>query len=99
MRRLALLLALLAAPAAAQDGAPEDEGSGLVERGLGLLMEGIGDEMAPMLRQLRDLAGELDAYERPEMLPNGDIIIRRKEPLEAPPPPEGLGGTGEEVEL
>ena len=101
MRPLAatLALALAAAPAAAQEAGP-GEGFDLMERGLGLLMEGLGDEMAPMLRQLRELAGELDAYEAPERLPNGDIIIRRKAPLDGPPPPEAPGGgTGDEVEL
>ena len=110
MRTLAtcLALALAAAPAAAQEDVQEDgprAGFDLMERGLGLLMDGLGDEMAPMLQQLRELAGEMGAYEAPEMLPNGDIIIRRREPLDGepldgPPPPEGLGGgTGEEVEL
>ncbi len=83
MRRIAILLlaATLALPAAAQDG---DEGFGLMERGFGMLMEGLGDEMAPMLRQLRELAGEIDRYEAPEKLPNGDIIIRRKDPADPP---------------
>ena len=99
-----LALALAAAPAAAQEAGP-GEGFDLMERGLGLLMEELGGEMAPMLQQLRELAGEMGAYEAPEMLPNGDIIIRRREPpggepLDGPPPPEALdGGIGDEVEL
>jgi hypothetical protein len=98
MRTFVICLALAAAPAAAQEDAPGGEGLDLMERGLGMLMEGLGDEVAPMLRQLRELAGDLRAYEAPEMLPNGDIVIRRKEPLETPPEGSG-GGTGDEVEL
>ena len=38
-----------------------------------------------MLRDLMTLMGEVDNYNAPEMLPNGDIIIRRKTPLENTP--------------
>ena len=99
MRAAPLLLAALlwAAPAAAQ------EGDGLIERGMRLLMEGLLQEMEPALRDLDDLArdakpllerlerdlgaalegldGLADAYHPPEVLPNGDILIRRREPL------------------
>ncbi len=49
------------------------------------------ERLDPMLEKLRALAGDLTAYEAPELLPNGDIIIRRKPtPQEAPTPdPEG----------
>ncbi len=40
------------------------------------------EEMGPALRDLMDKAGDLSAYEAPEVLPNGDIILRRKEPQE-----------------
>ena len=33
--------------------------------------------------------GDLSAYHAPEVLPNGDIIIRRKTPQETEPLPEG----------
>jgi hypothetical protein len=124
---LALPLALaLALPATAQDTQPpatEEEGSTLMQRGAELFWEGLRQEMAPAIDDLRALADEFgpslqgflsemgpaladiaaqvedwSVYERPEILPNGDIIIRRKpdtapesEPETAPnaPPPEG----------
>lgn len=96
MRRLTLILALLAAPASAQDAEPDS----LMERGLRLFMDGLMEEMEPALRDLEGIArnaaplleelqkelgdtlSELDAYHPPEFLPNGDILIRRKEPLD-----------------
>ena len=91
---------LLPHAAAAQDAAPGDgpgDGSGLMREGLRMLLEGFGAEMAPALDRLRALTDQLDAYEAPEMLPNGDIIIRRKVPLDdtAPAPDAPL----EELEL
>ncbi len=48
-------------------------------------IEGALKEAEPMLRDLMTLMGEVDNYNAPEMLPNGDIIIRRKTPLENTP--------------
>ena len=73
-------------------------------------LEGMAREMEPALRDfadqmgpaLRDLMGQVEdwsAYHPPEILPNGDILIRRKtdEERDAPDlPPVGEGG---EVEL
>lgn len=42
-------------------------------------------EMGPALRDLLGRVEDWNAYHPPEMLPNGDIIMRRKEPLEEPP--------------
>lgn len=50
------------------------------------------DRMAPMAERLRDMVDDLDAYEAPEMLPNGDIIIRRKP--NAPPAAEESDDSG-----
>jgi hypothetical protein len=49
------------------------------------------EQMGPALRDLMDKAGDLSAYEAPEILPNGDIILRRKSPDEdeTAPVPEG----------
>ncbi|MEM6740407.1 MAG: hypothetical protein AAF646_09830 [Pseudomonadota bacterium] len=54
------------------------------------LTEGMG----PVIARLAELIDEVDAYHAPERLPNGDIILRRKEPSEMPrrpldPPAEG----------
>ncbi|MFD2739038.1 hypothetical protein ACFSUD_05625 [Sulfitobacter aestuarii] len=46
-------------------------------------------EMGPKLKELVDEVEDWNAYQAPEMLPNGDIIIRRKpdHPLEPPEKP------------
>ena len=55
-------------------------------------LRGLGDlarDAAPLLRDCQDRLGavvdDLDAYEAPEILPNGDILIRRREPLPTGP--------------
>ena len=97
---IALCLGLAAAPSLAQeagDGNASDmeQGFSLLEEGTKLLLRGLLFEMEPALRELQGALKELDAYHPPEVLPNGDIIIRRKVPL-APDAPSGEGG---EVEL
>ena len=63
-------------------------------------LRGLADEMQPALREfvdemgpaLADLLGKIDdlsAYHPPEMMPNGDIILRRKTPLEPGDEPGG----------
>ena len=49
------------------------------------------EQMGPALRDLMDKAGDLSAYHAPEILPNGDIILRRKTPQEQQdtPTPDG----------
>lgn len=76
-----LLCALLLAPSAAlAEG--EEQGRDLMSEALRLFMKGLMQEMEPALDDLGDLLDNLDAYHPPEMLPNGDIIIRRKTPVE-----------------
>ncbi len=79
-------------------------------------LQGLADEAEPALRQFAErmgpaLAGilgridDLSNYELPEMLPNGDIIIRRKVPLVPRPAPEPAPAPlpaplpGDEIEL
>ncbi|MGV6811640.1 MAG: hypothetical protein ACWA47_05300 [Brevirhabdus sp.] len=84
------------------------EGAELLNEGLQLLLNGMKDDVVPLLEDLRDQLGdevgplveglrgkldELNAYYPPEVLPNGDIIIRRKVPLQVEPGADG------EVEL
>ncbi|WP_309664411.1 AAA+ family ATPase [Tabrizicola sp.] len=87
------------------------EGAKLVLRGLMTEMEPTLDEMGkalsemePALRELGPKFQQLIAmidnfknYDAPEMLPNGDIIIRRNAPLL--PKPDFLPGPNGEVEL
>jgi hypothetical protein len=79
-----------------------EEGMSLLEQGAQLLLRGMMAEMEPalndmakaleeakpMLQDLIAMMGEVQNYHAPEMLPNGDIIIRRKLPGEVSPPPE-----------
>ena len=51
-------------------------------------------EMAPALRDLAGMIGDIRNYHAPEMLPNGDIIIRRKTPSDP-----ALPGPNGEIEL
>ncbi len=69
---------LLAAPAAAQ----EESGRDLMAEALRLFMQGFMAEMEPALEDIEGFLMDLNAYHPPEVLPNGDIIIRRKTPLE-----------------
>ncbi|CUH64068.1 hypothetical protein TG4357_01048 [Thalassovita gelatinovora] len=43
-------------------------------------------EMGPALRDLMEKVDDITLYHPPELLPNGDIILRRKQPM----PPEPL---------
>ena len=46
-------------------------------------------EMGPALRELMEKVDDITMYHPPELLPNGDIIMRRKAPLTPEPAPEG----------
>lgn len=70
-----------------------EEGIDLLSRGAQLLLRGLIAEMGPALEEMKKRLGDMNAYHPPEVLPNGDIIIRRKTPTEMAQPPEG------EVEL
>ena len=64
------------------------EGLSLLEEGTRLFLKGLMAEMEPALDELRQGLMALDGYHAPEILPNGDIIIRRKR---MPETPEGPG--------
>lgn len=81
----------LATPLTAQEaGSDMEEGLDLLSEGTRLLLEGLMEELAPALEGLREGLSDLNAYHPPEMLPNGDIIIRRKTPLDEPVPEDGI---------
>lgn len=104
----------LAAPAAAQDETDTQRGFDLLREGSRLILEGILDDMRPMMEEARpffeeemlpfleslgSLIDDLSAYEMPERLPNGDIIIRRSPDHPWPDPDEPVVGEDGEVEL
>lgn len=109
MTRLAaaLLITLTALPATAQqaDDSLMERGLRLFMEGLMQEMEptirdleGLAQDAAPFLREMQRSLGEVvedfDAYAAPEILPNGDIIIRRKEPLKPTEPEVETGEDG-----
>ncbi len=52
-------------------------------------------EMGPALRDLMSEVEDWSVYHPPEMLPNGDIILRRKDPEPETDPPE----EGEQIDI
>ncbi len=99
---IAICLPLTAAQAQQAPNTDVDEGLSLLEQGAQMLLRGMMSEMEPalddmakaleeakpMLDDLLALMGEVQNYHAPEMLPNGDIIIRRKLPGAIEPAPE-----------
>lgn len=115
------------APARAQDQGTQDQGAqeeatgedsrSMMERGFGLFMDGLKEEMAPAMDSLRDMTARMgpamrsfleemgpaladlmeevkdwSRYEPPTILPNGDIIMRRKPDPQPEPMPMPEGG-------
>jgi len=68
----------------------------------GPAMESFLREMGPALKDVFEDVKDFSVYHPPEVLPNGDIIMRRKTPLD-PEAPEPLETEpleeGEEIEL
>jgi hypothetical protein len=64
---------------------------------IGPEMEQLMDGLLPELQRLADVLGGFVHYEMPEILPNGDIIIRRKP--DAPPLPEDFLKENKPIEL
>jgi len=88
--------ALAAWPLLAQQVEKDPEGPGagwsLMEEGARLMLRGLMSEMEPALRdlepafrELQGIIGDLGVYHAPEILPNGDIILRRRVPLRPGP--------------
>ncbi|KMW57633.1 ATPases of the AAA+ class [Candidatus Rhodobacter oscarellae] len=84
---MALAAALLALPAQSQDSDLK-EGVDLLSEGTRLLMRGLMGELEPTLRELEGALRDWQGYHPPEVLPNGDIIIRRKHPKPVLPDPD-----------
>lgn len=106
---------VLSGPAFAQEAAEEEEeGFDLMQEGAKLLFRGLMAEMEPAItemgkalqevepamKELLSLIDDLRNYDSPRILPNGDILIPRRQT--APALPEGLlpePGTNGEIEL
>ncbi|MEM8740622.1 MAG: hypothetical protein AAGE13_03915 [Pseudomonadota bacterium] len=85
---LAALVAASATTISTSPAAAQDRDRGTLEelgRETDRLLRDLMRDMAPALRELEEQLRAFDLYEPPEILPNGDIIIRRKRPLEARP--------------
>lgn len=110
---LAVCIAL-ASPVAAQGQGETERGFDLLREGSRLILEGLMDDMRPMLEEARpffeeemlpfleslgSLIDDLSAYEMPERLPNGDIIIRRSPDHPWPDPDAPVVGEDGDVEL
>jgi len=90
---LSVLLATSPVAVSAQDESNDmTRGAEMLRQGMGLMLEGLLNEMRPTAedladgwvegwRQLVEMLDDFSAYEAPVFLPNGDILIRRKEPL------------------
>ncbi len=94
---LAMMLSL-AAPVAAQEPGTElrerlerfsERAREMFEGLLGEMRPLLEEEVVPLLERLGALVDDLSHYEMPELLPNGDILIRRAPdapPLQEPRP-------------
>lgn len=84
----AMVLALGGAPALAEeDGAPADP------------MEQAEEGLRRLMFALELLIASIPQYEMPEVLDNGDIIIRRVQPVEPVDPDDTNGDDIEETEI
>ncbi|WP_306432332.1 hypothetical protein [Tropicibacter sp. Alg240-R139] len=57
------------------------------------------EEMGPALADLVGEVQDWSAYHAPEILPNGDIIIRKKQPEEQVPDPVEPDGAPEQTDI
>ncbi len=100
---IAAALLAVATAASAQDTAPQDETPqgelDRMERSAREALKALQDGLAPYLESLGDAIGALDDYGPPEILPNGDILIPRKRPEDAPPAPGEQDGEPDTLDL
>lgn len=91
-------------PSLPDPGAPSGEmerGFDMFREGADTMLRGIFGELGPALRALADRIGDLRNYDTPEVLENGDILIRRKPdaPPYVPPPSDPDSPEAPGVEL
>ncbi|TRD16676.1 hypothetical protein [Palleronia caenipelagi] len=110
MVRFCLCVAVICIPflAPAQEAEQDlEDGAGMISEGTRLLLRGLLERAEPELQRLLGMLEEWDGaefplsdlhlYHAPEVLPNGDIILRRRnEPPSADPidPPRVLHSEG-----
>lgn len=90
-----LCLTLVCAPAVAQDSPATEPPPALMDQVEGLMqkfLERIAPQMEqglnalePDMQALMDRMRDMVQYHPPEVLPNGDILIRRRQPTDQPP--------------
>jgi hypothetical protein len=68
-------------------------------RDLAPLLDDLATRLDPWMRQLTDMLGDLSGWEAPEVLPNGDILIRRRPPSPNRPDQSGDAPAAEPFEL
>lgn len=90
--KIALFPLLVALPAQAQ------EADSLTDR-MGRLFSDLMAEVDPWMADLLDKLGDLTGWHAPEVLPNGDILIRRRAPEDQPSEPSSDPESGEPFEL
>lgn len=99
----ATAIALLGAPLSAQEaggGSEFRDGAELLSEGMGLILKGLSQELQPLGEgwgEFMTMLGDMTLYYPPEILPNGDILIRRRVPLapDGAPAPEVDPESGE----
>ena len=64
-----------------------DEFTGLAEE-MGPALKNFAEQMGPKLGEIFDQVEDWSVYEAPEILPNGDIIIKRKPGTQPKAPPQ-----------
>lgn len=64
------------------------DGWSMLSQGTKLLLEGLSEQAQPAIADLATRLGDMSAYETPVILPNGDILIRRKVPTNAAATPD-----------
>ncbi|MEX1235158.1 MAG: hypothetical protein WEB56_09250 [Roseovarius sp.] len=71
-----------------QEAQPALEEMRMLAERFGPQLREFAEEMGPALAEILEDVEDLSVYAAPEQLPNGDIIIRRKEPLDDVPKDE-----------
>ena len=66
---------------------------------MGAAMAEFGETMGPAIADLMSRVDDMRNYEAPEILPNGDIINKRKPDVPAPPPPNTIEDKEPQIEI